>query len=151
MPVRPFQQNDRPEILRMRRALWPDCGDDMHEFEMLQGELAKPDAYAVFVFARENGSLGGFIEMSIRDRVDGSFSERVGYIEGWYVDPDLRGKGIGRQLVEAGEQWTRERGLTETASDAELENEHSLSAHKALGFKETFRLVHFLKQLPPKT
>ncbi|HEY5615298.1 MAG TPA: GNAT family N-acetyltransferase, partial [Bacteroidota bacterium] len=99
MPIRPFQQNDRPEILRMRRTLWPDCGDDMHEFEMLQGQLAKPDAYAVFVFARENGSLGGFIEMSIRDRVDGSFSERVGYIEGWYVDPDLRGKGIGRRLV----------------------------------------------------
>jgi len=67
------------------------------------------------------------------------------------VDPDLRGKGIGRRLVEAGEQWTRGRGLTEIASDAELENEQSISAHKALGFKETFRLVHFLKRLPPKT
>jgi aminoglycoside 6'-N-acetyltransferase I len=131
----------------MRRALWPDCSDDMNEYEMLQGQLSKPDSYAVFVYDSGNGKLGGFIEMSVRGRVDGSFSERVGYIEGWYVDPDLRGKGIGRQLVEMGEQWTREGGLTEIASDAELANEQSISAHKALGFKETFRLVHFLKKL----
>ncbi len=147
MPIRPLQPNDRAEILRMRRALWPDVGDDMHEYEMLQGELAKPDSYAVFVYDRKNGSLGGFIEISVRSRVDGSMSERVGYIEGWYVDADLRGKGIGRQLVEVGEQWTRERGLTEIASDAEQNNEQSIAAHKSLEYKETFRLVHFLKKL----
>ncbi|MGH2566965.1 MAG: GNAT family N-acetyltransferase [Bacteroidota bacterium] len=147
MPIRTLEPRDRPELLRMRRALWPDCSDDMHEFELLQGQLAKPDSYTIFVYPRDNGKLGGFIEMSVRSRVDGSFSERVGYIEGWYVDPDLRGSSIGRQLVEAGEQWTRERGLTEIASDAELENASSISAHKALGFRETFRLVHFLKPL----
>lgn len=147
MPVRALQPDDRAEILRMRHALWPDCSDDMHEYELLQGELANSDSYAVFVYERENGRLGAFIELSVRNRVDGSYSERVGYIEGWYVDPDLRGKGIGQQQVESGERWTRERGLTEIASDAELANEHSIAAHKALGYIETFRLVHFLKQL----
>jgi aminoglycoside 6'-N-acetyltransferase I len=50
-------------------------------------------------------------------------------------------------LIAAAEKWTRERGLTEIASDAELENETSIRAHKALGFQETFRLVHFLKRV----
>jgi aminoglycoside 6'-N-acetyltransferase I len=74
-------------------------------------------------------------------------SPRVGYVEGWYVDPDLRGKGVGRTLVSRAEIWAREMGFTELASDAELRNDGSIRAHHALGFHETFRLVHFVKPL----
>ena len=130
----------------MRQTLWPDCSDDMHHLEV-QETLDNPDQNALFVYERENGLLGGFIETSIRSRVDGSMSEQVGYIEGWYVDADLRGQGIGRLLVEAGEQWASDKGMTEIASDAELENAGSIKAHEALRFTETFRLVHFLKPL----
>jgi aminoglycoside 6'-N-acetyltransferase I len=58
----------------------------------------------------------------------------------------LRGSGIGRQLIAAAERWAIKHGLTEIASDAELENEASIRAHEALGFHVTFRLVHFLKR-----
>jgi aminoglycoside 6'-N-acetyltransferase I len=141
-----LQNEDRAEWLRMRRTLWPDCSEEMNEFEVAQQELNGAET-AVFVFRRSNGGLGGFVEVSIRERVDGSMSERVGYVEGWFVDEDLRGSGIGRELIAAAERWTVERGLTEIASDAELENENSIRAHKALGFQETFRLVHFLKRI----
>ena len=128
----------------MRAALWPDCPAEMHDLEMReQTEGSHP---LVFVFARSNG-LGGFIEVSVRDRVDGSSSPRVGYVEGWYVDPDLRGQGIGRQLIRQAEDWARSHGLTELASDAEFLNDDSIRAHHALGFRETFRLVHFVKSL----
>src|SRR6478609_7429532 len=141
-----LQNEDRAEWLRMRRLLWPDCSEEMHAFEVAQQELNGAET-AVLVFRRPNGELGGFVELSIRDRVDGSMSERVGYVEGWFVDEDLRGSGIGRELIAAAERWTVERGLTEIASDAELENENSIRAHKALGFQETFRLAHFLKRI----
>jgi aminoglycoside 6'-N-acetyltransferase I len=42
-------------------------------------------------------------------------------------------------------KWARQRGLNELASDAEIANEESIRAHRALGFRETFRLVHFLR------
>jgi aminoglycoside 6'-N-acetyltransferase I len=146
MAIRQISASDHAEWLRMRRALWPDCSEAMHALEM--NEYAqRTETNAVFVFEREGGTLGGFIELSIRDRVDGSYSERVGYVEGWYVDPDLRGRGVGRQLIAQAEQWTIGCGLTELASDAEIENEQSIRAHRSLGFRETFRLVHFLKQL----
>jgi GNAT superfamily N-acetyltransferase len=96
--IRRLSREDWPEWRRMRAALWPDCLPEMHELEMTEQSAASDGA--VFVHQRPDSSLGGFIELSIRDRVDGSFSPRVGYIEGWYVDPDLRGSGIGRQLVE---------------------------------------------------
>ncbi|MBM3835786.1 MAG: GNAT family N-acetyltransferase [Verrucomicrobia bacterium] len=141
--IRNFTREDSDEWLRMRVALWPDCSDEMHRLEI--AEQSEGSDVAVLVYARSDGRLGGFIELSVRDRVDGSMSRQAAYIEGWCVDPDLRGQGIGRQLVERTEAWACQGGLTELASDAEIQNEHSIQAHHALGFSETFRLVHFLK------
>jgi aminoglycoside 6'-N-acetyltransferase I len=132
------------EWLRMRQILWPDCSPEMHRVEMAE---RKGTGSVIFVYRRDHSKLGGFIEVSLRDRVDGSLSARVGYVEGWYVDEDLRGHGVGRQLIAAAETWAKSKGLTELASDAELPNEDSIRAHYALGFKETFRLVHFIKTI----
>ena len=146
MLIRTLEPHDQSEWLRLRRALWPDCSEAMHAREM--EDYAKSErACAVFVLARGPGRLGGFAEVSVRDRVDGSQSARVAYLEGWFVEPDLRGKGYGRKLVEAAEGWATARGLSEIASDAEIMNPDSVKAHQALGFRETFRLVHFLKSL----
>ena len=59
--------------------------------------------------------------------------------------------GVGRRLIEAAERWTVAQGLTELASDVEIDNEGSLRAHAALGFDETFRVVQFLKRVGPES
>lgn len=146
MLIRPLEPHDYSDWLRLRRALWPDCSEAMHACEMA-AYAASSSTRAVFVLARENGRLGGFVEVSERDRVDGSMSPRVAYLEGWFVEPDLRGHGFGRSLVATAERWGLARGLTELASDAGLDNTQACGAHQALGFRETFRLVHFLKSL----
>ena len=67
--------------------------------------------------------------------------------DGWWVDPDTRLHGVGAALVKAAEDWARDRGLTEMASDALITNEISHAAHRALGYAETDRVVCFLKRL----
>ncbi len=146
MIIRMIEPAEQSEWLRMRRALWPACSDSMHVLEMKEYENC-PGARAVLVLEVGSDRLGGFIELSIRDRVDGSTSDRVAYVEAWYVDPDYRGRGVGRRLMQQAEQWTVDHGLTELASDAEIDNEGGRRAHEALGFKETFRLTHFLKKI----
>jgi aminoglycoside 6'-N-acetyltransferase I len=101
----------------------------------------------VFVAVRENGELGGFLEGGLRKYAEGCDTSPVGYIEGWFVDDDLRGQGIGGALVQAVEAWAREQGYTEIASDTWLDNETSIRAHLALGYEESERLVHFRKSL----
>jgi aminoglycoside 6'-N-acetyltransferase I len=133
-----MRAKDRAQIIYMMRALWEDFDDDDSELERGQ----------VFVWERDNGALGGFATYSLRPFADGCDSRPVPYLEGWWVAPDLRRSGVGRQLVEAVEAWARARGHRELASDAELVNEISLSAHAALGFEETERLVLFRKRLP---
>jgi aminoglycoside 6'-N-acetyltransferase I len=91
--------------------------------------------------------LGGFLEAGTRKYAEGCETSPVGYIEGWYVDEDLRQQGIGIRLVKTAEEWARYQGLTEMASDTWLENEVSIRTHLKLGYKEAERLVHFMKKL----
>ncbi len=131
----------------MRLALWPDEDPSRSQDEMLE-MLANPQEFATFVAERPDGRLCAFLEASLRRYADGCDSSPVGYIEGWYVDPDLRRQGIGRRLVQAAEDWAVSRGCQEMGSDTWLDNQQSWRAHLALGYQEAERLIHFCKQLP---
>jgi aminoglycoside 6'-N-acetyltransferase I len=110
------------------------------------GILAQPDMLSLV--ARERDEVVGFIEAAIRrDCVNGCETSPVAFVEGLYVLPQWRHGGVARALVAAVESWARDRGLSELASDALLENEPSHAMHRALGFSETERVVYFRKQL----
>jgi aminoglycoside 6'-N-acetyltransferase I len=110
-------------------------------------DMLSDQTCATFVAVRPDESLGGFLEASQRKYAEGCSTGPVGYIEGWYVDPDLRRQGIGRQLICEAESWAVAKGLREIASDCDLDNLISLSAHQALGYEEVERLIHFRKSL----
>ena len=59
----------------------------------------------------------------------------------------MRGLGGGKMLITTAEDWVREQGWVEIASDTWLENEPSIQAHLALGYKERERLIHFSQKL----
>jgi aminoglycoside 6'-N-acetyltransferase I len=143
--VRSVRPDDRAEWLRMRKALWDDCPDDQQVLEM--EEILESDTEQVFVAERPGGGLCGFLEAALRSRANGCDSTPVGYIEGWYVDGDVRRRGVGGTLVGAAEAWARSRGCRQMASDAELWNTVSHQAHGAVGYQETARLVLFKKDL----
>jgi aminoglycoside 6'-N-acetyltransferase I len=146
--IRRATSGDKPEWLRMRLSLWPDGKPEGFSEEM-DNLLVDPLA-PVFVAARPDGKLAGFLEAGTRKCAEGCKTSPVGYIEGWYVDEDLREQGVGKALVEAAEEWARSQGLTEIASDTWLDNEVSIQAHFKLGYEETERLVHFVKKLNPR-
>jgi aminoglycoside 6'-N-acetyltransferase I len=108
MSVRTMREGDVETVRELMRRLWPDSGD--YDFA---GET-------VFVWDRD-GSIGGFVSVSIRPWAQGCASEPVPYIEGWFVDEDLRRTGVGAQLLAAAEDRARAGGFTEIGSDAELD------------------------------
>ena len=129
----------------MRVALWPDEPSAASDAEMTAWH-ENADA-RVFVALRPDGSLCGFVEVGTRPYAEGCETSPVGYIEGWYVDADVRRHGYGRALLVAAEEWARAAGYTEIASDALLDNAVSHRAHGRCGYQEIERLVTFRKSL----
>lgn len=131
----------------MRNNLWPgSLNEHLEEIDKYFSNTGIGVA-EVFVLERSSKKLGGFIEVNIRNYAEGSAAPGVPYIEGWYVDKDLRGGGHGKQLMSAAEKWAVDHGFYELASDSELDNANSIAAHKALGFEEVDRIVCFIKKL----
>jgi aminoglycoside 6'-N-acetyltransferase I len=144
--IRGLRSDEHPVWLELRRRLWPD-----HSRELLTREqqeiLADPERNAVFVAATPDGEPIGFVEVALRDWAAGCSTRPVGYIEAWYVEPSYQRRGLGRRLIEAAEGWALARGCSEMGSDAELDNEVSQRAHRALGYAEAIRLVCFSKRI----
>ena len=142
--VRRLAPGDREAWIRLRRALWPD--HDRSELEQEAGALAADPTQPVFV-ADVGGDLCGMLEASIRTSAPGCRTDRIGYIEGWYVDPAWRKQGIGGRLVAAAEAWARAQGCTEMASDTTSDYPLSPGAHARLGYREIHHEIFFAKEL----
>ena len=145
--VRRTKEADIGAWAELRAALWPEDDARSHAAEIRRA-LAQPNGMVAFLVIDAEGRACGFAEATLRrDYVNGTESSPVGFLEGWYVAPGARGRGAGRALIAAVEQWTREQGCAELASDALLDNEASHCAHAACGFEETERVVYFRKRL----
>lgn len=145
--VRHVTPDDRAAWLAMRCDLWPDGAAD-HAGEIdafFAGRLREPRA--VLLAIGDEGSAVGFAELSIRRYAEDCSTDRVAYLEGWYVAPQVRRQGVGRALVESAEGWAVAQGCIEFASDALIDNEVSARAHGALGFVETVQARCFRKPL----
>lgn len=143
-PIDAADAGERAEWVRMRRALH---GDDDHEADTAEVLAGGYGPYGVLVLARNDGGLGGFIEVGERSVAEGCESRPVAFVEAWWVDHDIRRTGAGRALMRAAEEWARDRGHREIASDTTIENELSVTTHLALGFDEVERHVCFRKEL----
>ena len=143
--IRRLQASDTAEHVRMRVALWPD--EDARELASESVSMRADPNQVVFVAERENGRLCGMVEAGVRPFANGVDEQPCAFVEGWWVDADVRRSGIGRALIAAVEAWARERGFHELGSDALLDNVVSHQAHRALGFEERERTVAFRKRL----
>ena len=138
--VRQATAADASAWARLRLGLWPDADDPLEE---LAASLADASG-AVFLACLADGEAVGFAEVRLRhDYVNGTGSSPVGFLEGWYVQPQWQGHAVGRALLAAVQVWARGAGCSELASDSRLDDVQAQAAHRACGFEETERVVYF--------
>ncbi|MBQ4564444.1 MAG: GNAT family N-acetyltransferase [Lachnospiraceae bacterium] len=132
-------------LTELALLLWP-----RHAFDELKeefSELLTQGEAALFLATKDRKGIG-FAHCQLRhDYVEGTESSPVGYLEGIFVREEYRNHGVARALVEACEDWAREQGCSEFASDCELTNTMSLKFHLSIGFEEANRNIHFCKKL----
>lgn len=147
--VRAARPTDASTWSSMRRALWPEDTEAEHRAEIdryFAGEFPRWP-WTALLAEDAGGRIVGFAEVSVRPYAQGCKSERVAYLEGWFVAPDVRKRGVGRALIAAAEEWGRSRGCSELASDADPDNTVSRDAHGAVGFDEVGLVRCFKKDI----
>ena len=125
--------------------LWPE-----HRPEELEAEFESilPNEDCAVYLYEQAGRAIGFAQCGLRhDYVEGTETSPVGYLEGIYVANAYRNRKIASALLAACEDWTRQQGCTEFASDCELTNADSLRFHLATGFTEANRIICFVRKL----
>ncbi len=137
-------RNDAKVVAELAVCMW-----DSSSVEELQQEFAEDiEAGGAVFLAWRDGEPIGFAKCGLRhDYVEGTESSPVGYLEGIYVAENARRQGVARRLVEACEQYVKDQGCREFASDCELDNEASLHFHLKMGFVEANRIICFSKEL----
>ncbi|GAB3071449.1 aminoglycoside 6'-N-acetyltransferase [Salinicoccus sesuvii] len=143
--IRHAQQEDVKALLALAIKLWPGHSDQ--ELENDFKRYIQADNDSVFI-AEISRTVVGFAHCSLRiDYVAGASNSPVAFLEGIYVEECHRCKGYARKLVEACEQWGREKGASDFGSDCLLDNETSIEMHHHLGFKEIERTISFHKRI----
>jgi aminoglycoside 6'-N-acetyltransferase I len=103
---------------RMRCELWPDGAEDhAAEIAMFFAGHQFADLTAVLMAETQSGAIVGFAELSIRRDVPGLRGSRTGYVEGLYVSPEFRHRGVAEKLLHASRAWAREQECVAFASD----------------------------------
>lgn len=152
--VRAVTPGDAGQWVALRAALWPEEDSSVHASEAtrffaepMPGPGSMPEAVFVAVDSSDPATLRGFAEVSRRAYAEGCDTSPVGFLEGWYVVPEYRRRGVGGGLLTAAERWARYQGCREFASDALADNAVSARAHRALGFEEVEVIRCFRKDL----
>src|SRR5262249_18534085 len=127
-------RSDVDDWVALRHALWPEAAGEELRFEPEgRGNGSKQSAF--FLALTVSQEAAGFAEVRLRtDYVNGCDTSPVAFLEGIYVQPQWRRRGIARRLCEAIEDWAGTMRCLELASDALLENNGSHRMHTALGF-----------------
>ncbi|MEP6949038.1 MAG: GNAT family N-acetyltransferase [Ginsengibacter sp.] len=148
--ISPYTAADRPELLRLLLELhstyfFQNASPQIRELQQ-ENDLKKSyKSYLNFIEKNEGGTwltllakldtnnVVGFIIGSI-ETDDDFVLNKLGKLEDWFVEPQLRGKGIGIKLYNELEKWFVEKRCKQVRSDTWQGNDLSIKAHQQSGF-----------------
>lgn len=126
-------------------ALWPNNEKDIikSDFVYIIGHLSNK-----VLLAKSDEDYIGFIHMSIRSGfVEGANTTPVGYVEGIYVKPDFRRKGVAKELYHAGIEWLKSKKCTQIGADIGIYNDMCPDFYIGMGFKEVNRIICYINNI----
>ena len=102
----------------LRRDLWPDGAEDHGpEIAKLFSGQHFDDLTAALVAEDHTGVALGYAELAVREDVEGLAGVSTGYVEGLFVVPEFRHRGIALALLRFSRDWARKQGCVAFASD----------------------------------
>ena len=148
--IEPATAGDLPQLVELLQALFSIetyfAAEPGRQRRGLERLLREPPQRATLLVARgETGKAVGMV--SVQLVVSTAEGSQSAWIEDVIVDKAVRGRGLGRLLVDAALAWAAERGATRAQLLAEESNEPALLFYSNLGWQQT-RMIMLRKPLP---
>ncbi len=122
---------DVPDVIALLARIWEEYGfiwEPETEFpDLFRFDEHYAPPHGAFWVVRDAGQLVGSIGV---ERVDATTAE----IHRLYLDAHLRGRGLGRALVEEVLAWCREEAIIRLALWSDTRFEHSHRLYERMGF-----------------
>jgi ribosomal protein S18 acetylase RimI-like enzyme len=133
----PLQPDRVDELL----ALWESAG-----LKIRRAGREHPERLRAELRDHPNNYIGAFVEEQLVAVVIASWDGRRGWINRLAVHPDLRRKGLGKQLIMRAELELRRRGARVIAVLIEPDNEASLRLFREVGYLDEPAALYLSKR-----
>ena len=143
--IRKATLEDVPQLVSLAIQMWKS--HTVEDLTKIFCEHIRKGKNFIFLAISEE-HIVGFAQCGLRfDYVEGTDSSPVGYLEGIFVLEEYKKRGYAKELLGECQNWAKDQGCLEFASDCELDNEDSLKFHLKMGFAEANRIICFTKRL----
>jgi len=150
--VRPARAGDRDFILSLVPRLvefgpprWHDPARMSARDSEAIAEALASESPEIAVFVAEDGAGNGLGFIHLNTAADYFTREKHGHVSDIVVARGGEGRGVGRVLMLAGEEWARSRGYKLIALGAFSENRRARRLYEQLGYEED--IVRYVKEL----
>ncbi|MRI00480.1 GNAT family N-acetyltransferase [Kriegella sp. EG-1] len=120
-------------VINAERPFDPTLADDPISYYDLKA-LIKSDEAQVFV-GEHLGKLVASGYANIKKAKPYLKHNRFSYLGFMYTDPNYRGKGINKRIIDALKKWSFDKGIKEIRLSVYEENKGALKAYEKVGFK----------------
>jgi ribosomal protein S18 acetylase RimI-like enzyme len=154
--IRPYREPDRQAVRDLTVAAFEGVSID-HNIDLRLGPIAGRDwrwrksrdvdrdldllGAELAVAEDETGALVGYVTMQCDD------ATRIGWIHNLVVGAVVRGRGLGRQLIEHALDHFRAAGMTVAKIETLEQNAIGRHLYPAIGFVEVARQIHYAMPL----
>lgn len=143
--IRKATLEDVPQLVSLAIQMWKS--HTVEDLTKIFCEHIRKGKNIIFLAISEE-HIVGFAQCGLRfDYVEGTDSSPVGYLEGIFVLEEYKKRGYAKELLGECQNWAKDQGCLEFASDCEVDNEDSLKFHLKMGFAEANRIICFTKSL----
>jgi len=131
LSIAPIEDGDLAEVI----ALWARCGLTRPWNDPAAAiALARRGANSTILISRDGGAI-------IATAMVGHDGHR-GWVYYVAVDPDRRGKGHGRAIMNAAEEWLRQAGIAKMQLMVRSDNTRVQAFYEAIGYDEQERILY---------
>jgi ribosomal protein S18 acetylase RimI-like enzyme len=142
LPIRYARDSDAADLARLAGELgYPSTSE---QILARKRELEREGKAAIFVAEDGAGAVVGWIQVAEMGSLE---LDPHAEVKGLVVAEAARSRGIGRELLTAGESWARDRGLREIVLRSNVIRDRAHAFYRAHGYEEQKRQAKFLKRL----